>query len=91
MKCDSEACLWLPRVFNRKNTYRNANVISDDPISDVDRYPVAITGKVGEFLQGVTRDGSPILYSATVISPEPAARALARPGPSFRVLVENNG
>ena len=65
-------------------------MISDDPISDVGRYPVAITGKVGEFLQGVTRDGSPFLYSATVISLEPAARALARPGPSFRVLVEND-
>ena len=46
-------------------------------------------GKVGEFLQGVTQGGCPFLYSATVISPMPAARSLARPGPSFRVLVEN--
>ena len=65
-------------------------MISDDPISDIDRYPVAIMGKVGEFLQGVTRDGSPILYSATIISPELATRALGLPASSFRVFVENN-
>jgi uncharacterized protein involved in propanediol utilization len=64
-------------------------VISDDAISDIDRYPVAITGKVGEFLQGVTRDGSPILYSATIESPEFMTRALGMPASSFRVFVEN--
>ena len=64
-------------------------MISGDPISDIDRYPVAITGKVGEFLQGVTRDGSPILYSATIISPELTTRALGLPASSFRVFVEN--
>jgi L-threonine kinase len=64
-------------------------VISDDAISDIDRYPVAITGKVGEFLQGVTRDGSPILYSATIVSPEFMTRALGMPASSFRVFVEN--
>ena len=83
-------CDEIPLAGFRKNTYRNAKVISDDPISDVDRYPVAIMGKVGEFLQGVTQDGSPFLYSATVISPKPAAHSLARPGSSFRVLVEND-
>jgi uncharacterized protein involved in propanediol utilization len=64
-------------------------VISDDPISDIDHYPVAIAGKVGEFLQGVTRDGSPILYSATIVSPEFMTRALGLPASSFRVFVEN--
>jgi uncharacterized protein involved in propanediol utilization len=64
-------------------------VISDDPISDIDRYPVAITGKVGEFLQGVTRDGSPILYSATIGSPKLTTRALGSPASSFRVLRED--
>jgi uncharacterized protein involved in propanediol utilization len=64
-------------------------VISDDPISDIDRYPVAIMGKLGEFLQGVARDGSPILYSATTISPEFGTRALGLPASSFRVFVEN--
>ena len=64
-------------------------MISDDPISDIDHYPVAIAGKVGEFLQGVTRDGSPILYSATIVSPEFMTRALGLPASSFRVFVEN--
>jgi hypothetical protein len=50
---------------------------------------VAIAGKVGEFLQGVTRDGSPILYSATIVSPELTTRALGLPASSFRMLVEN--
>ena len=86
---DSEACSGLRELQNRKNTYRNKSVISDDPISDVDKYPVAIMGKVGEFLQGVTRDGSPILYSATIVSPELTTRASGLPGSSFRVLVEN--
>ena len=64
-------------------------MISDDPVSDIDHYPVAIAGKVGEFLQGVTRDGSPILYSATIVSPEFMTRALGLPASSFRVFVEN--
>jgi L-threonine kinase len=68
---------------------RQRELISGAPISDIDRYPVVITGKVGEFLQGVTRDGSPILYSATIISPELTTRALGLPAPSFRVFVEN--
>ena len=64
-------------------------MISDGPVPDVDKYPVAVVGKVGEFLQGVTQDGSPFLYSATVISPKPTVFSLARSGPSLRVLVEN--
>jgi uncharacterized protein involved in propanediol utilization len=54
----------------------------------VEQCPVAVTGKVGEFLQGVTCDGSPILYSATIVSPELITRALGVPASSFRVLVE---
>ena len=65
------------------------SVISDDSTSDILRFPVAIAGKVGEFLQGVTRDGSPILYSATTLSPEFTTRALALPASSFRVLRED--
>ncbi|MGA7394968.1 MAG: hypothetical protein WBL40_07380 [Terrimicrobiaceae bacterium] len=61
-------------------------MISGDSISDIQRYPVAIAAKVGEFLQGVTRDGSPFLYSATIVSPAFTTRALARPASSFRVL-----
>jgi L-threonine kinase len=64
-------------------------VLSNGRVSDFARYPVAITGKVGEFLQGVTRDGSPMLYSATIMSPEFATHAVGLPAPSFRVLVEN--
>jgi uncharacterized protein involved in propanediol utilization len=65
------------------------SVISGDSISDIHRYPVAVAGKVGEFLQGVTRDGSPILYSATIVSPEFTTRALGLPASSFRVLRED--
>ncbi len=72
-----------------KNIYWNASVLWDDPVSDIDWYRVAISGKVGEFLQGVTGDGSPILYSATVVSAELTTHALALPASSFRVLVEN--
>jgi uncharacterized protein involved in propanediol utilization len=64
-------------------------VISYDSTSDLQRYPVAIAGKVGEFLQGVTRDGSPILYSATIVSPELTTRALGLPASCFRVLKED--
>jgi uncharacterized protein involved in propanediol utilization len=66
-----------------------ASMISGDSFSDMDPYPVAITGKIGEFLQGVTRNGSPILYSATIVSPEFITRALGLSASSFRVLVEN--
>jgi uncharacterized protein involved in propanediol utilization len=65
------------------------NVTSRNAISDLQRHPVAIAGKVGEFLQGVTRDGSPILYSATTLSPEFTTRALGLPASSFRVLRED--
>jgi hypothetical protein len=65
------------------------SVISYDSTSDLQRYPVAIAGKVGEFLQGVTRDGSPILYSATIGSPKLTTRALGLPASSFRVLRED--
>ena len=51
-------------------------------------YPATILGKVGEFLQGVRPDGRPILYSATVSSPEFATHASIAPAPSFRILIE---
>jgi uncharacterized protein involved in propanediol utilization len=65
------------------------SMISGHSISNIQRYPVAIAGKVGEFLQGVTRDSSPILYSATIVSSEFATRALGLPASSFRVLRED--
>ena len=65
------------------------SVMSGDSISNTQRYPVAIAGKVGEFLQGVTRNGNPILYSATIVSPKFTTRALGLPAPSFRVLRED--
>jgi L-threonine kinase len=64
-------------------------VIAGDSISDIQRCPVAIAGKVGEFLQGITRDGSPILYSATIVSPQFTTRALGLPASCFRVLKED--
>lgn len=63
-------------------------MVSND--ANVDRCRVAVSGKIGEFLQGVIPDGSPILYSATVVSPELTTRASARSASSFRVLVENH-
>jgi L-threonine kinase len=65
------------------------NVIPNDSFSVLDRYPASITGKVGEFLQGVRRDGSPILYSATILSPEITTYGFVVPAPSFRVLIES--
>jgi L-threonine kinase len=47
-----------------------------------------ITGKVGEFLQGVGCDGGPILYSATTLSPRIATHAYVVPASTFRVLIE---
>jgi L-threonine kinase len=64
-------------------------VIAAETISQVDQCPIVITGKVGEFLQGVTSDGRPILYSATITSAEITTRALVLPASSFRVSVKN--
>ncbi len=65
------------------------SVISAASISGIDAYSAAITGKVGEFLQGVGRDGSPILYSATILSPKNTTYACVVSASSFRVLIES--
>jgi uncharacterized protein involved in propanediol utilization len=48
-----------------------------------------IPGKLGEFLQGVNPDGSPILYSATTISSTFTTRAIGLSASSFCVSTEN--
>lgn len=58
-------------------------------ISEANLRPTVITGKVGEFLQGVTRDGSPILYSATTITSDFTTRAFVLSASSFCVSTEN--
>ena len=58
-------------------------------ISEANLRPTVITGKVGEFLQGVTPDGSPILYSATTISSKFTTRAFVLSASSFCVSTEN--
>jgi uncharacterized protein involved in propanediol utilization len=64
-------------------------VTSTQSISEANQRPTLITGKVGEFLQGVAPDGSPILYSATTISSQFSTRAFVLPASSFYVSAEN--
>jgi uncharacterized protein involved in propanediol utilization len=64
-------------------------VIQAHSISEANHRPTVITGKVGEFLQGVTPDGSPILYSATTISSNFTTRAFVLSASSFCVSTEN--
>ena len=64
-------------------------MIPTQSISEANHRPTVITGKVGEFLQGVAPDGSPILYSATTISSKFATRALVLSASSFGVTPEN--
>ena len=64
-------------------------MILADSVSQNGVFSAAITGKVGEFLQGVGRDGSPILYSATIVSPEITSNAFVFPASSFRVWIES--
>ncbi|MBV8377295.1 MAG: hypothetical protein JO279_09855 [Verrucomicrobia bacterium] len=60
-----------------------------ESIAEGGQSPTIIMGKVGEFLQGVDQDGSPILYSATTISSEFSTRAFVLPASSFYVSTEN--
>jgi uncharacterized protein involved in propanediol utilization len=64
-------------------------VIPSESISEANHRPTVVTGKVGEFLQGVTPDGSPILYSATTVSSKFTTRAFVLSAPSFCVSTEN--
>ena len=50
---------------------------------------VAVSGKLGEFLQGVDHEGNPFLYTATVTSPKSGTSAQVLPSPIFRVIVGN--